>query len=509
MSSSAGYRVLYFSCLTAISVTFLIATYYVIDLTKTTHEDEVVNLLKTTSYHAKNRIMEMVDGTESSLELVASRTNMRRVMGLIESDPTPEKYRVLQKILDDAVLSAEYVVALALFDNQGQLVVSTNHHFFDNNKVEFEKEIDVIGSGKSILISRVKTLMYNQQRVGKVAAIFSGEFINNMVYQREGLGNTGEWLVAKRGGRDQAIFITDRLFFNDYNVKNEINRSSKEIPITQALLKNEMLMRMAPDYRGELVMAYTRYIPKLDWGLVAKIDESEIEEFASIISIKVAIAMLPVFAVVLGVSYMMVFRVQQQTATNNVKPFKKAESNEKTNTNRTLEQIIRKVPILYLPVWDYYLELLFKKGKDEKRDFLLVKIQLSLGLAESTEASGMMWYTFSQLLVSHCSKRISNPCNVFMNDERQYILFFNLDSDFLASDLCNQVEWILKSIKNHVARNELAVDYLASAVNNQQKIETLSDMLAKVDLLFSKNIVFEGGVITRDIVDFDNQKRTA
>ncbi len=509
MSSSAGYRLLYFSCLIAISVAFFVGTYFVIEIAKKTHEDEVVNLLKTTSYHAKHRIMEMVGGTEASLELVASRTNMRRIMGLIENDPSPENYRVLQKILDDAILSAEYVVALALFDNHGRLIVSTNTQFYEKHHVQLEKKVDVIGSGKSILISRIKTLTYNQRRVGVVSVIFSGEFINGMVYQREGLGKTGEWLLAKRGDKNQAIFITDRLYANIYGAKNEINNSKKEIPITQALLKNETLLRMAPDYRGEPVMAYTRYIPQLDWGLVAKIDESEIDEFVSAIRVKIVLTILPIFTVIFIVNYILLLRSQQQATNVEVKSFSQIEPAKRKSALSIFEQIIRKVPIFYLPAWDNYLEQLFKKAKEENRDFLLVKVHLSQNLEESVESSDMIWYTFTQLLVSLFSKRSSFQCDIFMNDKQQYILFFNPDSEFLASDLCNQAEWILKSIKNQLARKEIAVNYLASAINNQQKTETLPGTLTEVDLLFSRRIVYDEGSVIRDIVDFDYQKRTA
>ncbi|HMO21826.1 MAG TPA: PAS domain S-box protein, partial [Candidatus Melainabacteria bacterium] len=49
------------------------------------------------------------------------------------------------------------------------------------------------------------------------------------------------------------------------------------VPIIQALMKNDRIM-ISPetvDYRDVPVLAATRYIPELDWGLVAKIDRKE------------------------------------------------------------------------------------------------------------------------------------------------------------------------------------------------------------------------------------------
>jgi PAS domain S-box-containing protein len=49
-----------------------------------------------------------------------------------------------------------------------------------------------------------------------------------------------------------------------------------EVPITQALQKNENSFVDATDYRGEKVLAVTKYIDCADWGMVVKIDSAEV-----------------------------------------------------------------------------------------------------------------------------------------------------------------------------------------------------------------------------------------
>ena len=54
-----------------------------------------------------------------------------------------------------------------------------------------------------------------------------------------------------------------------------IDKDDVQRPAIQALLKNEKTFTNTVDYRGVPVLAATRYIEGVDWGLVAKIDKAE------------------------------------------------------------------------------------------------------------------------------------------------------------------------------------------------------------------------------------------
>ena len=47
------------------------------------------------------------------------------------------------------------------------------------------------------------------------------------------------------------------------------------MPISEALNKNEIVVTDSYDYRGEKVIAITRYIDEVEMGLVVKMDRSE------------------------------------------------------------------------------------------------------------------------------------------------------------------------------------------------------------------------------------------
>ena len=89
-----------------------------------------------------------------------------------------------------------------------------------------------------------------------------------------GLGQTGETLLAERNEAGDAEFILPRRF--EYSeTETAVDQKRLDIPITQALLKNENIFVDSVDYRGVPVLAATRYIEAEDWGLVVKIDQQE------------------------------------------------------------------------------------------------------------------------------------------------------------------------------------------------------------------------------------------
>lgn len=102
-----------------------------------------------------------------------------------------------------------------------------------------------------------------------------------MVNDHSGLGTTGEWLFAVRDENGDALFAVPLKYDRKAAFNRKVSKERFDVPITQALLGNEIIMDMAPDYLEKPVLASTRYIPSVDWGLVAKINESEISSIVS------------------------------------------------------------------------------------------------------------------------------------------------------------------------------------------------------------------------------------
>ncbi|HEX5329903.1 diguanylate cyclase domain-containing protein [Sulfuricurvum sp.] len=100
--------------------------------------------------------------------------------------------------------------------------------------------------------------------------------ISNAHYQYVGFGKTGEFTLGKREG-DQIEFLIKQRHFKMDNPKPIPWNSSLGEPMRRAL-KGEKGVDILYDYRGAVVLAAYQPIKDLGWGLVAKIDLSEIRD---------------------------------------------------------------------------------------------------------------------------------------------------------------------------------------------------------------------------------------
>ncbi len=89
-----------------------------------------------------------------------------------------------------------------------------------------------------------------------------------------GLGDTGEYIVAVLDN-DSIDFLLDLRRSGYSNIHPLPWNSTSAVPIKNALSKNTGFVT-GPDYSDTKVLAYYTYIPELKWGLVTKMDISEV-----------------------------------------------------------------------------------------------------------------------------------------------------------------------------------------------------------------------------------------
>lgn len=141
---------------------------------------------------------------------------------------------------------------------------------------------------------------------------FNGRFIGVIVFEVDmspiyqliqdttGLGETGETLIGKRKG-EEVLFLSPLRHDPEAALKRSVALGDrKAVPIQRAARK-ERWSGVAMDYRGERVLAAGRYIPSLDWGMVAKIDVKE--AFASVSALRrLAVTLGVVMLVLVGIA---------------------------------------------------------------------------------------------------------------------------------------------------------------------------------------------------------------
>jgi PAS domain S-box-containing protein len=130
--------------------------------------------------------------------------------------------------------------------------------------------------------------------------------IYNLIQDRTGLGSTGEVLVAEKAG-NQVIFLNPLRHDSAAALKRKVTLGEVTgFPIQQAVQGRTGAGR-AIDYRGKQVVAAWRYIPSLNWGIVAKIDEQE--AFSDVTNLRNLVVIILIIVFVL--SSIMAFSIAQ------------------------------------------------------------------------------------------------------------------------------------------------------------------------------------------------------
>lgn len=131
-----------------------------------------------------------------------------------------------------------------------------------------------IGSGPPRLLVAVPVALGGRP-VGTAVIEVPIDPLVEIATEREGLGSTGETLLAARTSGGDALFLTPLRFDPDAQLSRVVGAAERTAPITRALDGQERVFDDATDYRGEDVLAATRHLPTSDLGLVVKIDRSE------------------------------------------------------------------------------------------------------------------------------------------------------------------------------------------------------------------------------------------
>lgn len=239
---------------------------------------------------AKGRIEGAITRMQDTVQIISSHSQLYDSLNTLENDPETSMAD-LHLVMHAAAAALSSSDRILLFDNNlrplaaytgqsGQL--SEHGATLDaaigvlQNHPSHKTQIDPARIGNRLYIVGHKTIQVEQQVAGHVAIVFDTQFLREIINANAGLGRTGEWLFAIRGENDQAVFAMPLRYDPSAAFVRTVSADRLDVPITQALLGHETVMDNAPDYREKAVLAVTRYLDEVDWGLVAKIDEAEV-----------------------------------------------------------------------------------------------------------------------------------------------------------------------------------------------------------------------------------------
>ena len=110
--------------------------------------------------------------------------------------------------------------------------------------------------------------------IGVLVLQINNEAIYRLFGDFEGLGETGETVVAARKG-DQLIFISPLRYIRDAPFRTTVRIGEARSTAMQRAVKGDRDYGQTIDYRGEPVVSAWSYIPAFRWGMQVKQDRAE------------------------------------------------------------------------------------------------------------------------------------------------------------------------------------------------------------------------------------------
>ncbi|HVE80956.1 MAG TPA: cache domain-containing protein [Candidatus Dormibacteraeota bacterium] len=240
---------------------------------------QATNSLESLASSQKARVEQAINQFKIIHDGIASRTQLRNSLEEFNRTHSPEAASSINRILTDAKTPFTDIKGVVLLGADGTAVSKLQDETIPSElykslyaKGKTSPALVASGESDNQVILHAAPVKRGETLLGVLVLSFLPDHLRSITHTDIGLGRTGETILGYRDG-DGAILFPTRL-----QTTKETIRITKEQNTTtiQALEKKEVTLSSAKDYRGQDVLAVTKYIPEADWAIVTKKDRAEI-----------------------------------------------------------------------------------------------------------------------------------------------------------------------------------------------------------------------------------------
>jgi signal transduction histidine kinase len=261
-------------------------------------ENQIINdtlsKLEAISKIQENRVENIIDQNYERLSSLTSRFQLRIALNDYNANGTRESQELMNNILLAAKSGISSFKDIHILNPGGDIVASTDREQIETNhaledffvKGKQQNDISIFFKDNNQNLRQFLTgpLLLHGEFLGVVSIVSDAENLLSQFANYEGLGETGESIMAKRTSEGDALYLTPLRFDKNAALETMLPEDRTNSPTVQALSKNEGTFANLVDYRGQPILAATRYIESMDWGLATKIDK--VEAFAPLDNVR-------------------------------------------------------------------------------------------------------------------------------------------------------------------------------------------------------------------------------
>ncbi|MFQ5956492.1 MAG: HAMP domain-containing protein, partial [Candidatus Brocadiales bacterium] len=184
------------------------------------------------------------------------------------------------------------IAEIAVLDTNGNVVASTSEKLIGKDMsgqeifmqaiVKSHKETHVLPPRyipfldmNCICVSAPLVSRVEGEKIGAIINAYDLAALSEITANRAGMGETGEIVLGRREEKS-IVFLNSLRYAPDAPLSLSVPLDSAEAEPMRLALEGGSGALIAPDYRPVAVVAAYQYIPSLDWGLVAKMDKTEV-----------------------------------------------------------------------------------------------------------------------------------------------------------------------------------------------------------------------------------------
>ena len=246
-------------------------------------------------------------GLKANIEIAQGYYNIKKNLPVLNrlTHTTDLEFLSARKLLDEQLQRMQSVLLLSdimLVNPMGEIVYSSNP---EQNPKDFldrlpDPEQKAFAEGKDkvyfsdiffdkakgnvpVMLVTAPATGFEGAFIGVIAFEVDMSNIYKLIQDVTGLGKTGEVLLGKKTG-DEVVYLNPLRHDPEAVLKRSISIGGEHGGPVQKAVQGRKGAGHLIDYRGKKVIAAWRYIPSLDWGMVAKIDAEE--AFAEVINLR-------------------------------------------------------------------------------------------------------------------------------------------------------------------------------------------------------------------------------
>ena len=248
---------------------------------------EILNKLENIATLGEKNIENVIEENLEKIKLISTSLQLKIELDKYNNNIDRNKSQVsMNNIINPIKSTIKNFEDISILDLTGTIVASTNNSAIGKNHAndklfiqgKLQNDVSIFFNDKNNKIKLYvgSPIIYDGKLIGLVTAIYNLDNLLSIFQTYEGLGKTGEFILVHKNDNGDGVLFMNPLRFDSGTAFNlNISKDQINTPTIQSLLKNEKTFTDTLDYRGIPVLAVTRYLEGIDWGLVAKIDKSE------------------------------------------------------------------------------------------------------------------------------------------------------------------------------------------------------------------------------------------